>query len=91
MICSQCQKCGKCGKPYSSNSNYAERCKDFQKKKITNFEKIKSMTIDEMTEQLFFIFACDNGCPVKKDINYDCLFTGCKIGIKKWLESEAVE
>ncbi len=72
-------------KPYSSNSNYAERCKDFEKKKITNFERIKQMSVEDMAN-----FLCD--------ATSECIFcpvTNCESAINcykntlHWLESEA--
>lgn len=77
MICNQCNKCGKCGKPYSSNSTYAEICKDFEKKKMTNFEKIKAMTIEEMEIFIIMIVLLYGG---KTPTN-----------VKEWLESEVEE
>lgn len=86
MICCQCKKCGECGKPYSSNSTYAEICKDFEKKKMTNFEKIKSMSVDEMAECILdeFRIACDN-CECRNNYN------DCKFCIQSYLKSEVVE
>lgn len=94
MICRECEKCGKCGKPYSSISNHAEICKDFEKKKQTNFEAIKNMSIEEMTVFLhnsaFSIpkgicnVVCNGFCYVKHKPE-------CMKKIKQWLESEVVE
>ncbi len=87
MICMQCKKYGKCGKPYSSISNHAEICKDFEEKKQTNFEKIKSMSIDEMARLLM--------CPAEYDLDFNkkCNCNGemnkdCNACCKQWLESE---
>ena len=90
MICSQCKKCGECGKPYSANSNYAERCNDFEKKKITNFERIKNMSVEEMVKTIDdyrYFLACDL-CVFFGD---NCPNNSCTVGIKLWLESEAEE
>lgn len=57
---------------------------------MTNFEKIKSMTIDEMTEELFYIIDC-SGCPINKWRDHSCPncdIIGCKSALKNWLESE---
>ena len=91
MICRQCKKCGECGKPYGSNSTYAEICKDFEKKKMTNFEKIKAMTINEMARSTIPFFQCPydtpyNGCEMGKQFDDDCI--KCT---KHWLESEVEE
>lgn len=32
-----------CGKPYNQNSNYAEVCEDFEKRKMTNFENLSDI------------------------------------------------
>ena len=87
MICKQCKKYGKCGKPYSSISNYAEKCKDFEKQKQTNFEAIKNMSIDEMAK---FLDKIDIGkinisqgfCDVCKNDG------GCWKCTLEWLKSE---
>ena len=93
-LCKDCKNYGSCKKPYSSNSNYAERCKNFDKKHITNFEKIKKMSIEEMAQFLFvheFSKCYDCGyyqmhCSGKY---FDDIC--CSMGIKHWLESEAEE
>lgn len=89
MICSQCKKCGECGKPYSANSNYAEKCKDFEKKKITNFERIKQMSIEEMADYIACRMCCST-CPIKPVCIHDHVI-GCRNVFRKWLESEAEE
>ena len=91
MICNHCNKCEKCGKPYSSNSTYAEICKDFEKKKMTNYEKIKQMSVEEMARSAIPFFQCPYdtpyvGCEMGKKFDDDCI--KCT---KHWLESEAVE
>lgn len=76
-------------KPYSSNSNYAERCKDFEKKKITNFEKIKQMSVEDMALMLM--------CPAEYDTDFNkkskCKgsFSNCYNCTLHWLESEVEE
>ena len=53
---------------------------------MTNYEKIKAMTIEEMAECILDEFRVD--C-------YDCEYYNdygeCRYCIKNWLESEAVE
>lgn len=53
---------------------------------MTNYERIKSMSIDEMTDYFNEIFDCPN-CP--NDM-YLCESNGyvCTKYIKRWLESE---
>ena len=55
---------------------------------MTNFEKIKSMSIDEMARSCMSFFACPYGtpyfgCPMEKRFNGSCI--DCT---KHWLESE---
>lgn len=89
MICCQCKKCGECGKTYSSNSTYAEICKDFEKKKMTNFEKIKQMSVDEMAQNNMGGFL---GCPYLCSPDIDCNEDkNCIYCVKHWLESEVEE
>ena len=52
----------------------------------TNYEKIKSMNIDEMTEFFTDRSACDT-CTCDLDEN-KCMAVGCKKGVKQYLESE---
>ena len=57
---------------------------------MTNFEKIKQMSIDEMARSCMSFFACPYGrtpyfgCPMEKRFNGSCI--DCT---KHWLESEA--
>ena len=59
-------------------------------KKLTNYERIKNMTIEEMAELLTF-WECDNCCAYGE--MEDCLADdkGCYNGIKKWLKNEVNE
>lgn len=62
-----------------------------EKLRMTNFEKIKQMSIDEMARSRMFFFDCPYGtpcvgCSKGKEFNNDC--TDCT---KHWLESEAEE
>lgn len=55
---------------------------------MTNFEKIKSMSIDEMARSCMNFFDCPYGtpyvgCPMEKRFNGSCI--DCT---KHWLESE---
>lgn len=53
---------------------------------MTNYEKIKAMTIEEMAEHILdeFRINCAD-CECRED------YCGCRVCIKKYLESEAVE
>lgn len=51
---------------------------------MTNFEKFKEMTIDEVASYIVDFGDCCDYCAY--DI-YTCA-NDCKYGIKKWLESE---
>ena len=58
---------------------------------MTNYEKIKSMSIDEMAQSDLDFFVCPYGvpyhhCEMDKQFNGDCI--ACT---KHWLESEAEE
>ena len=60
-----------------------------EKLRMTNFEKIKSMSIDEMARSCIDFFSCPYGtpyvgCPMEKRFNNSCI--DCT---KHWLESEA--
>ena len=60
-----------------------------EKVRMTNFERIKSMSIDEMARSCIDFFSCPYGtpyvgCPMEKRFNNSCI--DCT---KHWLESEA--
>lgn len=59
-----------------------------EKLRMTNFERIKSMSIDEMARSCIDFFSCPYGtpyvgCPMEKRFNGSCI--DCT---KHWLESE---
>lgn len=59
-----------------------------EKLRMTNFEKIKQMSIDEMARSCIDFFSCPYGtpyvgCPMEKRFNNSCI--DCT---KHWLESE---
>ena len=56
---------------------------------MTNFEKIKNMSIDEMADKLEDLTVCGY-CPVEKfcDKNGKTHYIRCKSTWKKWLKSE---
>ena len=56
-------------------------------KTMTNLDRIKNMTLDEMAE-LLGTKACE--CCAYRSLP-PCGFKSCKDGIKKWLEQEAEE
>lgn len=62
-----------------------------EKLRMTNFERIKSMSIDEMARSCIDFFSCPYGtpyvgCPMEKRFNNICI--DCT---KHWLESEVEE
>ncbi len=52
---------------------------------MTNFERIKNMSVEEMAAQ---IIETGLGCEYCKYDDYTCS-NDCEFGVKKWLESEA--
>ena len=91
-LCKQCKKCGKCKKPYSELSTYAERCKQFEEIKQTNYDRIKAMSVEEMAEFICSIYD-DNGetYTADKNIEWDTIPDYDEYKIKEWLESEVSE
>lgn len=57
-----------------------------EKKKQTNFDKIKAMTIEEMAASHYTDCSC---CNFNNQIS--CTGGNCEKGIKEWLESEVTE
>lgn len=79
-------------KYYTGMSNYAEKCKDFEEKKRTNANKIRSMSDEELAELLDSV---DNGGIRALDVDYPCdectQKTECEDCFKEWLQSEVEE
>lgn len=88
-LCRHCKKVGKCGKPYSVNSNYAERCCDFEEKMSTNYDIIKDMSVEEMASMLAYcvIGAVLNTADKKEIVLYKD-FDDLSMEYKRFLESE---
>ena len=53
---------------------------------MTNYEKIKNMSVEEMVD--FMVLVNASGCDCCKGI---CAGMSCNDGFKNWLESEADE
>jgi hypothetical protein len=71
--------------------SHIQRISCCEKLRMTNFEKIKQMSIDEMARSRMFFFDCPYGtpcvgCSKGKEFNNNC--TDCT---KHWLESEVEE
>ena len=54
---------------------------------MTNLGKIKSMTVDEMSEFLSNVVFCEM-CPVSDFCNEDTTYQECPERLKQWLLSE---
>ncbi len=55
---------------------------------MTNFEKIKQMSVEELAEFIcnrMCADCCDNRCPAREFCEAGCRYSG----MSKWLESEA--
>ena len=61
---------------------------DPDKGRMTNYEKIKAMSIDEMAE--YFLTKSFDPCDITNFPVVDC-DAGCDKCIRKWLESEVEE
>lgn len=71
--------------------SHIQRISCYEKLRMTNFERIKSMSIDEMARSCIDFFSCPYGtpyvgCPMEKRFNNSCI--DCT---KHWLESEVEE
>ena len=55
---------------------------------MTNFEKIKNMSIDKMTGKLDDVFTCEL-CPIEVFCRENTKIITCKSVWEKWLKSEA--
>ena len=89
-LCGNCKNRGKKSRCdlYTEVSNYAEKCKDFEEKKPTNADRIRSMSDEELVE--FFLEKMDcAACPASEDVA--CEHDRCLEYIKEWLQSEVEE
>ena len=55
---------------------------------MTNFEKLKNMSVDEMVDKLDKVFNC-NSCPIEVFCRENTKIITCKSVWEKWLKSEA--
>lgn len=98
-LCRECKNRGKKSrcKYYTEISNYAEECKDFEEKKQTNADRIRSMSDEELAK----LITSGEMCAICPFCQYygtkDCYMENegehmnCAQGIMKWLQSEAEE
>lgn len=57
---------------------------------MTNFEKIKNMSVEELANELDKGFSC-YGCPIREFCDKNKKKTKCRTVWKKWLRSEVEE
>lgn len=55
---------------------------------MTNFQKIKEMSLEQLTDLLSSTVDCDT-CPIEDFCNTHPTFLGCGETIKQWLQEEA--
>lgn len=62
-------------------------------KQMTNYERIKNMSVEEMAIILERNVDCEKFCAFTKDGKCDCAggLDKCVIGVKQWLETEVEE
>ena len=73
---------------YTVVSNYAEKCKDFEEKKQTNADRIRSMSDEELTDFICSIETYGDGS-VKTIEGGSGL---CSVAeVEEWLQSEVEE
>lgn len=83
QICKTCRFEGYRCAPSSDGT-----CGAYEKKIMTNFERIKAMSIEELAKEL----AKDSACEFCKTLDEQtCDKITCEQGIIQWLESEVVE
>lgn len=61
---------------------------------MTNFERIKAMSVEEMTKFINQCADCENCCAIYRRVEFDplsCNDNLCNKGIAEWLNSEAEE
>lgn len=96
-LCKDCRNRGKkrnC-KFYSSTSNYAEQCKDFKEIRLTNADRIRTMSDEELAHLITSGELCAV-CPFCKYYGTDKCYLenegadkNCGRGIIDWLQEES--
>ena len=92
-ICNNCKNRGmkrRCDL-YTSMSTYAEKCKDFEEKKQTNADRIRSFSDEEFAEFLEKILRGNRDEIGINCGNSKCEEWKCTECISKWLQSEVEE
>ena len=83
LICETCKKKG-----HRCAPNPDGTCGVYEKRIMTNFERIKAMSIEELAKEL----AKDSACEFCKTLDEQtCDKITCEQGIIQYLESEVVE
>ena len=95
-LCSNCKNLGRLRKceSYTRKNIYADGCNDYADKKLSNADRIRNMTNEELAEFIHNICTdFEDGEPILTL----CLGENCDIeisdsygDIKEWLESEAL-
>lgn len=88
-ICNNCKNRGKKRRCdlYTSMSTYAEKCKDFEEKKQTNADRIRSFSDEELAMNM--MCPNENGLgEIECDKSDNC---NCYACILKWLQQEVEE
>lgn len=67
----------------------ARECID--NKSVTQFNRIKAMSVEDMADALFAFKECNKDCPIGKNRKYCYMLCDSESAIKKWLESEVSE
>lgn len=89
-LCETCKKKGL----YRCFLGLDGTCESYEKKVMTNFERIKVMDIEEMANMMLMLGDCEKYCAFTKDGSCDAHsheIQECKNGVKQWLESEVTE
>ena len=91
-LCGQCKNRGKKSRCeyYTAVSNYAEKCKDFEEKKHTNADRIRSFSDEELADYIFGVSVHEKPCVLCSDDCDFCELTDeeCKNRTLEWLQSE---
>ena len=58
---------------------------------MTNYDRIKAMSVEEMADALFAFKECNKDCPIGKNRKHCYMLCDSESAIKKWLEMEVSE
>lgn len=83
------ERCVICGREIPEGRQYCVICGEVGKKKKTNYDRIRNMSLEQMAYILEAPPCCK--CRLYKYAGQTCENTACTQGVRQWLEMEVEE